>query len=100
MTLHGKKTLAAIASGARDLKPFKAGNISGTVIPRGTGILPEEWRSKFMACQDRMAYVFYSYATPIAWLVAGESEWEVPDVKYSVSTTNHQSRVQREVGSR
>lgn len=37
-------------------------------------------------------YVIYSYATPIAWHTH-YGLWVVPDVKYSVTTTRHQSLV-------
>lgn len=36
-------------------------------------------------------YYIYSYATPIAWFVNGK--WFTPRVKYSRTTTNHQSIV-------
>ena len=35
-------------------------------------------------------YVIYSYSTPIAWL-HGDGEWAMPDAKYSVTTTKHQT---------
>ena len=35
-------------------------------------------------------YVIYSYSTPIAWL-RGDGEWAMPDAKYSVTTTKHQT---------
>jgi hypothetical protein len=35
-------------------------------------------------------YVVYSYATPIAWALEGEL-LTVPDVRYSVTTSRHQS---------
>jgi len=36
-------------------------------------------------------YVVYSYATPIAWRTQGQ--WHTPDVKYSVTTSRHQSKI-------
>jgi hypothetical protein len=36
-------------------------------------------------------YVVMSYNTPIAWYANGE--WTIPDVKYSVTTSNHQGLV-------
>jgi len=40
-------------------------------------------------------FVIFSYSTPIAWRAAQPliREWFVPDVKYSVTTSNHQSVV-------
>jgi hypothetical protein len=41
------------------------------------------------------AFVIFSYSTPIAWRTAQPMirEWFVPDVRYSVTTTNHQNVV-------
>lgn len=39
------------------------------------------------------AFVIFSYATPIAWWSGEAQEWIIPDVKYSVTTTNHQNVV-------
>lgn len=36
-------------------------------------------------------YVVHSYVTPIAWFANGR--WTVPAVKYSPTTSRHQSRV-------
>lgn len=36
-------------------------------------------------------YVVYSYATPIAFHAQGV--WHIPDVKYSVTTSKHQSKI-------
>ena len=37
-------------------------------------------------------YVIYSYSTPIAWL-RGDGEWAMPQAKYSVTTTRHQTTI-------
>jgi hypothetical protein len=36
-------------------------------------------------------YVIYSYSTPIAWRTQGQ--WHTPNVKYSVTTSRHQSKI-------
>jgi hypothetical protein len=36
-------------------------------------------------------YVIYSYQTPIAWRTQGQ--WHTPNVKYSVTTSRHQSKI-------
>lgn len=38
-------------------------------------------------------FVVWSYDTPIGWWAKGQAGngWHVPDVKYSVTTTNHQN---------
>ena len=38
-------------------------------------------------------YVVFSYVTPIAWYCAGE--WTIPETKYSVTTSKHQTIVKR-----
>lgn len=35
--------------------------------------------------------VLYSYQTPIAWKFDGEKDWFIPEIYYSVTTTNHQN---------
>lgn len=52
------------------------------------GRLPADYRQSI----DGATYVIYSYATPIAWLDAN-GVWQVPDVKYSVTTSRHQSLI-------
>ena len=37
-------------------------------------------------------YVIYSYSTPIAWL-RGDGQWAMPQAKYSVITTRHQTTI-------
>lgn len=52
------------------------------------GKLPNEWH----ASASKASYVVYSYRTPIAWLGDG-GVWITPDIRYSVTTTRHQSKV-------
>lgn len=46
-------------------------------------------------------FVIFSYSTPIAWKPCRPliREWQVPDVRYSVTTTNHQNVVRVAVDS-
>lgn len=81
---------------AKALQPFTAGgNAYGKPNFRGgpnegtVGQLPAEWRERFYTDADEIDYVVYSYATPIAWHVTGQ--WVVPPVKYSSSTSHHQT---------
>lgn len=39
----------------------------------------------------RSVSVLYSYQTPIAWKFEGENDWFIPEIFYSVNTTNHQN---------
>ena len=61
-----------------------------------TGMLPREWKPYFQA--DEPHYVIYSYGTPIAW--HGVRGWVMPAVKYTLTTTRHQSTVGHLLGSR
>ena len=40
-------------------------------------------------------YIVYSYGTPIAWHHAGG--WSLPAIKYSVTTSKHQTLVRRAI---
>ena len=42
---------------------------------------------------ERIDYVIYSYATPIAWRYAETGKWFVPSDRYSVTTSKQQGRV-------
>lgn len=84
-----------------DQKPFQSntGNFHGSWGGNGTtGWLPEPWRSKFLAAISATGtYVVLSYDTPIAWWDA-TTGWVIPDVKYSPTTSRHQSNVRLAVG--
>lgn len=71
-----------------------------------TNNLPEEWEDIWDAAngQGLIDYVVWSYATPIAWHVKpfdqshkeyldGRPHWIFPTVKYSTTTSRHQSIV-------
>jgi hypothetical protein len=53
-----------------------------------TGRLPNEWRHRLI--DDAPVYVVWSYGTPIAWVTSAGTP-VVPDVKYSTTTSAHQS---------
>ena len=74
---EGFKTSGALSGG-----PYKFYAKLGPV-----GILPREYEASVRGAD----YVIYSYATPIAWRTQGQ--WHTPDVKYSVTTSRHQSRI-------
>lgn len=82
------------------LRPFKTyGKLRGVVRPesRDPGYLRDKseaaaalWRADY----DKIDYVVYSYWTPIAWHVSGTvNEWIYPAVKYSPTTSAHQSKI-------
>jgi hypothetical protein len=75
----------------RELKPFRIGNVSGQDYLGGTGKLPEEYAAELREANRNglVRYILYSYLTPVAWLVEGV--WVQPPVRYSVTTSGHQS---------
>lgn len=76
----------------RGRQPFRTYGALRSTRERGTvGVLPEPYRTEFLDCPS-IDYVVYSYNTPIAWHSA--SGWIVPDVKYSVTTSRHQSKIE------
>lgn len=89
-------TKRAIQDAVDDQKPFVRGNLSGQFVREGVtmGRLPEEYVKIFRQQQELglVHFVIYSRLTPIAWVLYSGS-WIIPDVKYSVSTTNHQNVV-------
>lgn len=69
----------------RNQEAFSGSNFHGKKRLQRTGRLPESlWPSVRNA-----TYVVYSYDTPIGWFL--DDEWVIPDVKYSVTTSRHQS---------
>lgn len=76
-----------------DREEFIGSNFYGTRTPPwSTGRMPSPWEEIYKASRDLgvITYVVMSYATPIAW-VTGGGEVHIPDVKYSPTTTRHQS---------
>lgn len=98
MALYGKKTLKAIQDGVDKAIPFKMGNVSGTVengaYSINWGRLPEQHKQLIRDVVGKSrAFVIYSWVTPIAVHNLETDEWVIPQVKYSNSTTAHQSKV-------
>lgn len=88
----GKRT---ISRGMKNRENFRHGNVSGKWFDKlsdvPTGKLPIDTTS-----DDHRGEVFviFSYRTPIAWTFAhAGTEWTIPDVRYTVTTTNHQNVV-------
>lgn len=81
-------------------KSFIRGNLSAKVFNQGEYLNHNQigQLEDFLADQlngritDGSVYVVYSYQTPIGWCnTDGSPNWFIPDVKYSISTTHHQS---------
>jgi hypothetical protein len=80
----------------RDRVPFTtSGALRGGSPEGSTGRLPADWRNLYQTGAD---YVIYSYATPIAWHRPADDLWIIPDEKYSVTTSRHQSIVATVIG--
>jgi hypothetical protein len=73
---------------------FHAGALRGESV-KGyghPGRLEGSARESFNASDGSLAYVIYSYATPIAWK-RSDGAWFMPDDSYSVTTSRHQGIV-------
>lgn len=77
-------------------KLFDHGNISGRKfdswgeVPLGR--LKDKYDTNYNEFwANRPVHVLYSYRTPIAWQFQGDRDWQVPEIYYSVTTTNHQN---------
>jgi hypothetical protein len=73
---------------------FTASNFSGFLgtfqhAKYATGRLPSDVVLQMEL--DEPDYIIYSYGTPIAW--HGKFGWSVPAIKYSSTTSRHQSIV-------
>lgn len=85
-----------------DREPFNAGAMTGRVVNDGswieaTGDLPEPYKS--LLFYGRPDYIVLSYTTPIAWHDSVTDRWTIPDVNYSLTTTQHQSTVSMAIGT-
>lgn len=63
-----------------------------------SGRLPFDWCGTFYRdTADGLAYIVYSYGTPIAW-ERSDGLRVIPPVSYSITTARHQSQVRRAWG--
>ena len=60
------------------------------------GMLPSTHIS--LLIKDQPSYIVWSYGTPIAWYTAN-CQWVIPSLKYSQTTSRHQSLVRGSTGS-
>lgn len=97
MRLSTRGIATAQAIGAH--KPFTtSGALSAELTPSGyvssTGRLDAEHREMLRDDElgEGIAYVVYSYATPIAWVTRGGTVRKVSQ-RFSVTTTKHQSNL-------
>lgn len=91
MTKMSTRDAQGISIKARNRDPFKTrGALEGreTFGRWDSGRLPSEFVDSFVSAD----YAVFSYATPIAWHVP-EFGWVMPETRYSLTTTRHQSTV-------
>lgn len=76
----------------REHLPFKtSGALYGTTTAiYTTGQLNHTERSRFERDRDKMTFVVYSYATPIAWVLDDGTVYKVAQ-RFSPTTSRHQS---------
>jgi hypothetical protein len=82
-------------------RPFVANTMSGVAGPvHDTGALPIGWHDRYADARERqeITYTVLSYWTPIAWRLTS-GEWVVPGVKYSPTTSKHQTYAKRGIAA-
>ena len=90
------RNASAIARAIRQGEDFTtSGALRGESRPAfiGTGRMSDAEAKQLRLVDSLMGidYVVYSYGTPIAYRASGE--WAIPDAKYSVTTSKHQSTI-------
>jgi hypothetical protein len=65
--------------------------VDGPTLPTGQR-LPIEWRRQYLRDEPYIIYTVLSYDTPIAWVLE-TGEVRIPPVKYSRTTSGHQSQL-------
>ena len=91
------RNASAIADALRNCEDFTTpGALKGVANPRfvNFGRMPVVDASAMYRARDDVGidYVVYSYGTAIAYRTENK-EWVVPDAKYSVTTSRHQSTI-------
>lgn len=98
----GKRALQAAVDDRTEFRhETLRGEWVGTTRFAEWGQLSRSWRDALAREieRDGQCFVIFSYDTPIAWHVCRPiiCGWCVPDVTYSVTTTNHQNVVRTAV---
>jgi hypothetical protein len=86
-TRDAQRIAKAIANGGEFTTHGALSGESGPFNTSSAGRLPGQYLEEFLTAD----YALFSYATPIAYRANGR--WVVPDVRYSVTTSRHQSTV-------
>lgn len=91
MATHGKAREVTI-NNLRNCIPWQRRGFAMSGIEgkfNGTGRMSTETATEYIAAQN-VVYTVLSYGTPIAW-VTDDGTVTVPNERYSVTTSNHQS---------
>ena len=77
-------------------EPFDANSLKGDWYGPSRpafGRMEYQWEVKLsrLIHDGKEVFIVHSYVTPIAWFADGE--WTVPDTKFSVTTSKHQTLV-------
>jgi hypothetical protein len=96
---YGRSTLGVwpppIVTAIREGQAFRSGALrgeSGSQWDRSPGRLEGKALAQWRDDLSSIAYVVWSYSTPIGWQLR-DGAWVVPDDRYSLTTTRHQSFV-------
>lgn len=96
LSLSTRASFLEFAAAMRDGKSFRtAGALRGESARTAATFGQLPWGDRAMLRQAEhdgtLAYVIYSYETPIAWRADGD--WVIPDVWYSQTTAMHQGKI-------
>jgi hypothetical protein len=97
MAIYSKLSKKKIEDAVTAGKDFKLSSMHGDSAWNSVyGYLPENWVEVYKSnrgdADNPIVFTIFSYSTPIAWRLE-DGTWIVPPVKYSVTTTGHQSAV-------
>lgn len=96
LRVRGPEVIQAIR--CREIFDTTTGNLRGGPVTLtggwAFGQLPREDQERFEAQRPAVDYVVWSYQTPIGWHLSS-GEWIIPDVRYSRTTSCHQSEVRQ-----
>ena len=94
-----RKSLTEMVGSIANREEFDGSSVSGRQVGDGDNLIGRTGRmGRDLVEQMRSEspnYVVHSYGTPIAW--HGNKGWTMPDTKYSVTTSKHQSYVRRAI---
>jgi len=98
---HWSRDRDRLATCLADGLAFRSGAMHGARASHynSAGRLDGLARSAYLAADYRgeLAYIIYSYATPIAWRTS-DGSWFLPTDSYSVTTSRHQTLIRVALG--